>query len=207
MKIVTIQAEKRVADGKKGAKAIRKAGMVPCVLYGGEEAISFQALAKSFKNVVYSPDFKIIELEIDGAKHKCILKDLQFHPVTDQLLHVDLLRIIDGHPIKVEIPIRTKGVSPGEILGGKLQVYMRKVKVKTKPEFLVDELNVDISEMKLGQSVRVRDIEVPEGIEVMSVMGTPVASIEIPRVLKSLDEEEALDVEAGEGAEVETVEE
>ena len=112
------------------------------------------------------------------------MKDKQFHPISEQLLHVDLLILTDGHPIKVNIPLRFRGSSPGVKVGGKFMQQVRTIKVKTVPEKLISEVIIDISKLELGQSVRVRDIDIIEGVEIMSAPGTPVATVEVPRALR-----------------------
>ena len=149
------------------------------------------------KNLIYTPDFKIAELTIDGKPYRAILKAAQFHPVSDALLHVDFLRLIEKTPIKVEVPLRFKGVSPGVKVGGKLIQQVRKIKIKTTPEYLVDELKADISSLELGQALRMKEVIVPKGIEILNNMATPVALIEIPRALKAAAAAEAKAVDKG----------
>ncbi len=185
MQAVAIQGNKREGTGKKATKAVRKEGQVPCVIYGGEDVVYFSQTELAFRDVVYTPDFKLAEINIDGNTYKCILKDIQFHPVTDRVLHIDFLELIPGQAVKAEVPIRCVGVSPGVKLGGKLIQDLRRAKIKTTPEALVDSLSVDISGLDLGQSVRVRDIAVPEGVELMNAQAIPVATVEIPRALRS----------------------
>ncbi len=184
METVVIQGTKRDA-GAKTAKKLRKEGQVPCVIYGGGEEISFSAPELSFRDLVYTPDFKLAEIQVDGNSYKCILKDSQYHPVTDRAVHYDFLRLTDGHPVKLAVPVRFEGVSPGVKVGGKLIQNIRRVRIKTLPEKIVSELSVDISSLELGQSVRVRDIVVPEGIQVMDAPAQPVGTVEIPRALRS----------------------
>ena len=185
MESVSIKGQVRESVGKKAAKAVKREGLVPCVIYGGDQVIHFTADSKDFKALIYTASFKLAEIEVAGKTHKCIVKDLQFHPVTDDLQHIDFLELVPGKDIKVAIPVRFRGQAPGVKLGGKLTPKLRRVKIKTKPEHLVDELFADVSGLDLGQSIRVRDIEVSEGMEVMSAMGTPIASIEVPRALRS----------------------
>lgn len=185
MKNVVLKGELRSDLGKKATKEVRAKGLIPCVIYGGVNPIHFSVKLNDIRDIVYTPDFKIAQVEVGGKTYKAILKDYQMHPVTDAIEHIDFLRLIDGHPVKVEIPVRFKGVSPGVKLGGKLLQTLRKVKVKTTPQYLVDEVFMDISGMDLGQSIRVRDIKELEGIEIMSSPGIPVATIEIPRALRS----------------------
>ena len=181
---VTINGTLRSDTGKKAAKAARNSGDVPVVMYGPKEVYHFTAKTTDFKSIIYTPDFKIAEVNLDGKTYKCILKDKQFHPISEQLLHVDLLILTDGHPLKVNIPLRFRGSSPGVKVGGKFMQQVRTIKVKTVPEKLINEVIIDISGMELGQSVRVRDIDVIEGVEIMNAPGTPVATVEVPRALR-----------------------
>lgn len=199
MEAIALTGEIRKASGKKAAKAVRNAGRIPAVLYGGDEVIHFSTTHNEVKSLIFTPDFKIVDLTLDGSTHRCIIKDIQWHPVTDAIIHIDFLRLVDGHPVKVEIPVRFKGTSPGVRSGGKLQQAIRRVKVKTVPEKLVDQLMLDVSELQMGQSIRVRDIEGVEGMEIMNPPGTPIASVEVPRALRSAEMTEAEEAEAAEG--------
>lgn len=185
MTSVEIQGIKRSEFGKKGSKVDRKNGNVPAVMYGGDEVIHFTVTPSGVKNLIYTPDFKIAELVIDGKQYKAILKQAQFHPVSEEILHIDFLRLIENTPIKVDVPLRFKGVSPGVKVGGKLIQQLRKIKIKTTPEQLVDELKADIGKLELGQALRVREVIVPAGVEILNNPATPVALIEIPRALKA----------------------
>jgi large subunit ribosomal protein L25 len=183
MQTEVFKAEAR--DVKVKAADIRKQGRIPAVLYGPNVNEHFSVTHNDIKKLVYTPDFKVGEVELGGTNHKCIVKDVQFHPVTDQIRHIDFLLLKEGTKVKVELPVKFKGVSPGVKEGGTLMQSMRKVKVKLDPKDLVDELFVDISELTLGNSIRVKDLEVAKGIEVMVNEATPIASVEIPRALKS----------------------
>ncbi len=185
MQVITIKGESRNELGKKGANSTRKQGLIPCVMYGLNEVIHFSTTPNEVRHLVYSPDFKIAQVEVDGKNFKCILKDKQFNPVTDSIMHLDFLMLVEGRPVKVEVPVRFKGTSPGVKSGGKLLQKVRKVKIKATPEQLVDELMVDISHLELGQSIRIRDVKAGEGVEVLNSPGTPIATVEIPRALRS----------------------
>ncbi len=185
MQVIEIKGQIRNDLGKKGAREARKQEMIPCVMYGAKEVVHFTTTPSVVKDLVYTPDFKVAEVEVEGKKFKCILKDKQFHPVTDAIQHLDFLMLIEGHPIKVDVPIRFKGVSPGVKSGGKLVQKLRTAKIKALPEKLVDEVTVDISKLEMGQSIRVREIEPGEGIEILNSPGVPIATIEIPRALRS----------------------
>ncbi len=204
MEVIAFNAEKR--DMAIKAKATRKQGKIPAVLYGTDVQEHFTVLHNDVKKLIFTPDFRVGEVTLDGGKHKCIVKDIQWHPVTDQIAHIDFLALKEGTKVKVEIPVKFKGVSPGVKEGGALMQTMRRVKVKVDPKNLVDELFVDISELKLGEAIRVRDMDVPEGIEVMVNEAVPIATVEIPRALKSAEAavaDEAAGEEPAEGAEAE----
>ncbi len=187
METIQITGEVRTSEGSKGAKSIRKNGRIPCIIYGGEGNTLFSVNPLDVRSIVYTPDFKLAEINVGGKVEKCILKDIQVHPVTDNIEHIDFLRLIDGTPIKLEVPVRTEGVSPGVKVGGKLLLKLRKIKIKTTPEKIVDHLKIDISNIELGESARVRDIIAPDGVEIMNAMANPVASVEIPRALRSAE--------------------
>lgn len=185
MEIITINGQKRTETGKKSSRSIRREGMIPAVLYGGDEVVHFTVNPNSVRGLVYTPNFKLAEIEVDGTKHKAILKDYQMHPVTDEITHIDFLRLVDGVPIKVDVPIRFKGVAPGVKSGGKLQRNVRRVRIKTTPDYLVDELLVDVSGLEMGQSIRVRDIDPNENIEIMTNPSVPVGQVVVPRAMRS----------------------
>ncbi len=185
MEAVTVSGQIRTDVGKKATKAVRKAGEVPAVLYSKEKTIHFATTQKAVKSLIYTPKFKLAEVDVDGTTYRAIVKDVQFDPVTDDIVHMDFLHLIDGHPVKIEVPVRFNGTSPGMRAGGKLLRLMRRIKVKTTPEKMVDELSLDISSLELGQSIRVRDIAPVDGVEIMSPSGAPVGIIEVPRALRS----------------------
>lgn len=185
MESIQIKGTKKETSGTKISKAIRNAGNVPCVMYGKGEAVSFSAEAPNFRHLIYTPQFKLAEVELDGETHKCILKDVQFHPVTDKLLHADFLRLIPGHKLKVSIPIKFSGSAAGVKSGGKFMPKVRKVQVLTTPEALVDQIPVTVDSLELGGILRVRDIPTIDGIQIMNAEAMPIASIEIPRALRS----------------------
>lgn len=185
MEVVAINGNSRTQIGKKETKAVRNEGQIPAVIYGGGTTVHFSTVLNDVRPIVYTPDFKIVEISVDGKSYRCILKEVQYHPVTEAIQHMDFLRLVDGTPVKVQVPVRFTGTSPGVKEGGKLLQSVRRIKIKTTPEHLVNELLLDISELKLGQAIRVRDIETNENIEIMSAGGTPVAIVEIPRALRS----------------------
>lgn len=194
MKVVQINAEHRSDFGKKAAKMYRKEGKIPAQIYSVNGVDSFTTTHQEVKAIVYTSEFKLAEINIGGTAKKAILKDIDFHPVTDQIVHIDFLELVEGQKIKAEIPVSFKGVSPGVKNGGKLMRNLNKIKVKTTPDHLVEELFIDISELELGQATRVRDIDLPEGIEIILDGATPVAVVEVPRALKSAAGDDSQDV-------------
>ncbi len=200
MVTVSINGTERTEVGKKATKAVRKAGLIPCVMYSkGKENIHFTVHPHDVRELIYTGDFKLVEVTVNGTAHKCILKATDFHPVKDTPRHLDFLELQDGHPIKVEVPLRFEGVSPGVRTGGKFQQTVRWIQIKTKPDLLVDEVVADISNLMLGQSIRVRDIETTEGIEILNPPALPIASVVVPRVLKEEVAEVAEGTEGEEG--------
>lgn len=203
MKIVAVEGQARSELGKKATKAVRNAGLIPCVLYGGDEAIHFTTTETEVKDIIFTPDFHAAEISINGEKHRCILKDIQWHPVTEQILHIDFLKMTTGVPIKVELPVRFTGTSPGVKNGGRLIKNIRKVKVKALPENLVDQLLLDISSMEMGDAIRIRDLQQIKDLEILDPPSRTVATVQVPRALKTttVAEEEAGIPEGEEGAE------
>ena len=201
METVAISGNPRTDLGKKANKAIRKEGLVPCVIYGGDNVVHFTSTSKSFKSLIYTPEFKLAEVTIDGQAYNCILKDAQFHPVTDNIVHLDFLQLIPNKKVNVNIPVGFKGTSPGVKGGGTLIKKLRTVKIKTTPEHVVNMLFTDISTLELGDSVRVKDVEISEHMEIMNPAATPVASVEVPRALRSAEDEGAAAEGAAEAAE------
>jgi len=185
MNSIEVKGEARPGLGKKATKAVRNEEAIPCVLYGKSDVVHFQTTASALRHLIFSGDFKIVDLAIGADNTKAILKDVQFHPVNEKIMHVDFLKLYDGVPVKVDLPLKIQGASPGVKVGGKMIQNIRKIKVKTLPEKLVDELFIDISSLELGQSLRVKDIIAIEGIEVLQNSSIPVVTIEIPRALRS----------------------
>ena len=198
METLTVKAQGREQTRTRGAEAVRKAGLIPAVVYGSKESKPISVKLLDIRDAIYTPEFKIVELDVDGDKRSTVVRDVQFHPVTEEIVHIDFLELVPENKVVVEVPVRFEGTAPGLKMGGKLMRKMRKVKIKTTPENLVDELIFDVSELKLGQSVRVRDAQVGEEIEVLNSPSIPVASIEIPRALKGAEAGEEEEGEEGE---------
>ena len=198
MEVISININERTGAGKKNARKVRREGRIPCVLYGIDQNIHFSVRHKDIKPLVFTPNFKLAEINADGVSHKCFVKDVQLHPVTDEVMHMDFLKLEKGRRVNVEIPVRFHGVSPGVKDGGTLTQKLRKLKVKVLPENIISEVSVDISELALGDTVRVRDIPEMEGVEIVNATSIPLASVQVPRALKSA-EMEAAEEEAAAG--------
>ena len=180
MKTVSMSGSLRENVGKKDAKMNRKNGKVPCVLYGGKDQIHFLADDKDFKDIIFTPEVCFINLEINGKQYKATLQDVQYHPVSDNILHVDFLQIIDDKPIIMSVPIKVVGTSPGVLRGGKLVVKMRKLKVKGLPNVLPDDVKVDISTLDIEDYVKVNNLKV-DGVEFLNVPTSIVVMIKATR--------------------------
>jgi large subunit ribosomal protein L25 len=184
MKSISIKATKREVVGKKEAKRLRHLGLVPGVLYGGEEPIHFQAPEKEFKSLIYTPNVYLVNLDIDGTVYQSIIQDTQFHPVEEQLLHVDFLRTSDDKMVKVEIPVKTEGFAKGIRKGGKLKLNLRTLKVKGMVKYLPDTININVDDLDLGQSYKVGSLQ-RENLEFLNAKAVPVVTIMITRAARA----------------------
>ena len=160
MKSVSISGSLRENGGKKDAKAQRVQGMIPCALYGGKEQKLFVVEEKQFQKLLYTPEVNYVDLSIDGTVVKAIVQETQFHPITDKLLHVDFLEVVDGKPITIEIPFKLTGTSPGVLKGGSLKKRVRKLKVRGLLENVPECVVADISNMDLNDMMKVADIHI-----------------------------------------------
>jgi len=193
MKSLTIKASQRESVGKKATKALRNAGQVPCVVYGGDTVTHFAAPENSFSGLVYTPDVHTVVIELDnGNSINAILQDIQFHPVTDKILHIDFVEIFEDKPITMAVPVRTVGISPGVALGGNLKFNTRRLKVKGLPSALPDVIEADISSLKIGNKLYVTALGA-EGYEFLHPENTVVCQVKNSRnaVAASADDEDA----------------
>ena len=181
MNSVSLSGSLRENVGKKDAKALRKNGQVPCVIYGNNiEQVKFYTDARSFKKILYTPETLIIDFEINGTVYHTILQDIQYHPVTDEVLHADFLDVNEDNPITVALPIRTEGTSPGVMRGGRLNKNLAKLKVRGLVNDLPDNITLDISKLNLNQSIKVKDITLDK-IEVLVPSNTIIVDVKAPR--------------------------
>ena len=202
MKSITINGSKREVVGKKATAALRNAGMVPCVVYGGDEPIHFQSPELSFNKLVYTPDVHTVVIELEGVKVNAILQDIQFHPVTDRILHIDFYQIFDDKEVMMEIPVRVSGSSRGVKNGGVLRIVTRKLRVKAIPKNLPDFINADITEMKIGAKMYITAVK-EDTFSILHTDNTVICQIRTSRVAvvdeETEDEEGAEDAEGAEG--------
>jgi len=199
MKSITIKGSKRESVGKKDAKALRNAEKVPCVLYGGETAVHFSAKEIAFKSLVYTPNVytAVIELE-SGESYNAIVQDIQFHPVTDRILHMDFYQIFDDKEITMNIPVVLTGNAPGVIAGGALRFNKRRLKVRAIPANLPDELTADISPLEIGSKLYVTELK-NDKYTILEADNTVVVQVRMSRNA-SKDGEEGATEEGGEEA-------
>jgi len=193
MKTIEIKGSLRTELGKKSSKDIRKAEGVPCVIYGKESNIHFQAPELSFKNLVYTHEAHLVDLNLDGKVYKTVLHDIQFHPVSDRIIHADFVQIFEDKPVIIAVPVSVHGDSVGVIAGGKLSIKKRTLKVKGLPKYLPEFITIDITDLKIHDSVKVGDLSI-ENIELLDMKKAVVVTIATSRVAQKAEGE-------GEGAE------
>jgi large subunit ribosomal protein L25 len=183
MKTITIEGQLRTDFGKGATRQLRSQELVPGVIYGGAQEINFVAPAKAFKALVYTPSFQLAEVSVDGTTYRCILKDLQFDRVSDELLHVDMLELVEDKKVIATIPLKYVGTAVGVKGGGRLVTKMKALKVKTYPRYLKEQIEVNVEAMQVGDNVRVQDVVV-ENYEVMNSPRIPIASVVTTRALR-----------------------
>ena len=186
MQTFDINGTKREVGGKKAAKVLRKQGLVPCIVYGGKDEVAFSVPATDFRGLIYTPNVYIVNLSIDGACRKAVLKDIQFHPITGDILHVDFLEIFDDKAVTIAVPLKIVGNSVGVRAGGKLQVEMRKLNIKGLPANLKDVLEVDITDLGLGQVIKVGALNY-DNIEILNAKSAVVAAVKMTRAAVSAE--------------------
>jgi large subunit ribosomal protein L25 len=201
MKTIEIKGSFRTELGKKSSKEIRKAGSVPCVIYGKEKNIHFHAPELSFKNLIYTHEAHLVNLNLDNSSYKVVLKDIQFHPVSDKILHIDFIEIFEDKPVVISVPVTVHGDSVGVIAGGKLSIKRRNLKVKGLPKDLPEFIPVDITNLKIHEGVKVSDLTMDK-IEFLDMKKSMVLSIATSRVAQKTEGE--VEAEAAAAATAET---
>jgi large subunit ribosomal protein L25 len=183
MKSITIEGQLRTEYGKKATRQLRSQELVPGVIYGGATEVNFSAPAKALKSLVYTGDFQLAEVKVDGKTYTCIMKDLQFDKVSDDLIHIDLMELVEDRAVVATLPLKFVGASAGVKAGGKLVTKMKSLKVKTLPKFLKENIEVDVTNLELNENIRVQDVKA-DNMEVMNSPRIPVASVVMTRQLK-----------------------
>ena len=198
MKTVTIEGQLRTGTGKSATRQLRSQDLVPGVIYGGARELSFAAPATAFKPLVYTPDFQLAQVIVDGQTYICILKDLQFDKVTDRLNHVDLLELVEDKKVTATIPVKYVGTSVGVKAGGKLEVKIKALKIKTLPKYLRENIEVDITTLDLNGNIRVEDVKI-DNYEILNSPRIPMASVTMTRQLKQEEAAAAKGAKAAKG--------
>jgi large subunit ribosomal protein L25 len=189
MKSFKIEGTLRSELGKKATRQLRSEGMVPGVIYGKENT-HFSASQMAFRNLVFTPNFQIAEITVDGKTHNCILKDLQFDVLTDELSHIDFLELQDDRKVIANLPLKFTGTSEGVKAGGRFVPKMNTIKVRTYPKYLVEAIEVSIDKLEIGGNIRVEDVKA-ENMEIMNSPRIPVASVVTTRALRQAETEDA----------------
>jgi large subunit ribosomal protein L25 len=190
MKSITIEGSERESVGKVATKALRNAGMVPCVIYGGNQPVHFAADERAFKNLVYTPNAHTVVVDLAGKKINAILQDIQFHPVSDRINHIDFFELNEAKEIVMEVPVKITGTSPGVLLGGVLNLNQRRLKVKALPKNLPDFVEANISELQMGNKLYVTKLPTPN-FKLMHPDNTVVAQVKISRAAMKAAQEAA----------------
>lgn len=191
MKSITIKGSERESVGKAATRAARNAGMVPCVLYGGEQPVHFTAEDLAFKGLVYTPNVHTVVIDLDGGKqYNAILQDIQFHPVSDKILHIDFYQLKDDKEITMDVPVKIVGTSPGVLGGGVLRLNQRKLKVRALPANLPDYVEANISELEMGNKLYVTKIET-NNFKILNPENTVVVQVRISRAAMKAAQEAA----------------
>ena len=183
MKTITIEGQLRTGTGKKATRQLRSQGLVPGVIYGGAQEVNFSAPVLAFKPLVYTPEFQVAEIKVEGKSYRCILKDIQFDKVTDALQHIDFLELVEDKKVVATLPLKFVGSSIGVKEGGRLVTKMKALKVKTLPKYLKESIEVDITELQLNGNIRVEDVK-DENYEIINSPRIPIASVVMTRQLK-----------------------
>jgi large subunit ribosomal protein L25 len=180
MKTVSMSGSPRANVGKKDAKALRSEGLVPCVIYGGKEQIHFSTPETSFKHIVFTPDVCFIEVELKGKKYLTILQDIQYHKVSDSVLHADLFELHEDKPITLPVPVVYTGSSPGVLKGGKLVKSIRKVKINALPKNMPETLTIDLGQLEIGDMVKIGAIAT-NNFTIVDNLNTTVCAVKTTR--------------------------
>lgn len=203
MEAIALKGSARKAVGKKDSKSLRKEGMVPCVVYGANDPIHFVVDERQFKKLVYTPNVYVVNVDIDGTQYTTYLKDIQFHPVTDRIVHADFFAPKEGQEVSLKIPVRTTGAAIGVLNGGRMRIPQRKITVRGLLSAMPDDISIEVSDLRIGTGVRISDLSSP-GVEFTDAPNNYAVFIKTARgaIEDELEEEEGEGEEAAaEGAE------
>ncbi|CAM3457501.1 50S ribosomal protein L25/general stress protein Ctc [Zobellia roscoffensis] len=200
MKSIKIKGSERESVGKKATKALRNAGQVPCVIYGGEKPLHFSAEELAFRDLVYTPAAHTVKVDLGSGKVKAIMQDIQFHPVTDKILHIDFYQLFDDKEVTMNIPVRLEGNAPGVRAGGRLLFRKRKLTIKALPDNLPDYFDIDISKLKIGDNITVESL-LNDEFTILHPETTVVVQVKTQRTAVAVDDDEELEGEEGEATE------
>lgn len=190
MKSISISGSVRQNVGKRDAKELRYEGKVPCVLYGGKEQVHFSVFEADLKHLVYTPEVYFVDLTVDGKKYRATMQDIQFHPLTDLINHIDFLEIDENKPVTMMLPVKFSGSSPGVKMGGKLVHKIKKLKVRGLPKDMTDNVTISIENLELGKMIRVSDVKV-ENLTILDAKSNSIVSVETSRALREAAAAEA----------------
>lgn len=180
MKSVSISGSPRVNVGKKDAKASRRNGLIPCVIYGGKEQIHFMADEKEFKKLVYTPEVFKADIKVGDNRYSAIMTEIQFHPINDKIIHIDFRELIPGKYLTVDIPVKITGTSPGVKDGGQLAQNFRTLKISAQPENFLENVTVDISGLTIGQGIKISELDYP-GVKFLDKPSSEVVGVKHKR--------------------------
>ena len=184
MQIFELKGEVRTDLGKKATNALRAEGKVPCVLYGGSENVHFAVAEKALQKLLYTPVVYIVKLSIGGKEYESVMREIQFHPVSDRVLHIDFYQISEEKPVVMEVPVKLQGFAEGVHAGGKLSLVVRKLRVKALPSSLPGEIVLDVTSLGLGKSIKVKDLSF-ENFEIVNAKEVVIAQIKLTRAARA----------------------
>lgn len=186
MKTFDLKGEIRDDFGKKAARAYRREGLIPCVVYGGhnEKNVNFVVKNGDVRNLIYTPEIYLVNLDLGEKKMQAVLREIQFHPVKDTILHIDFLHVFEDVPVEIELPVRLEGLAEGVRAGGKLSLDMRQLKVRAVPSKLPDEIVINVENLGLGKTIQVGDLEF-DGIELLNAKNAVVCRVHLTRAAKA----------------------
>lgn len=190
MKTIRLIGTPRTDVGTTPTRRLREEGKVPCVLYGAKTHLTFAVYRNDFKNLVYTPNTYLTQIEVDGKKYKSVLQDIQFHPVNDEIIHVDFLEVFDDKPVSISLPVKITGNSPGVRAGGKLLIKNKKLRIKGMIADMPDNIEVNIDALEMGKSIKVSEISLP-GLELLDAGANAIVSVVATRASKEAEKEGA----------------